>query len=304
MGNSYLAVGYECNHKCLCCPLTTYDRLHSRMELDDIKKRVDLIPVSEENHIVLSGGEPMLHPNFLDILDYLTEKSFTITVLSNASMCKDAAFAERLNGYDHLEIITAIHSSTPMIHDEMTGIRGSLLETLEGLDHLVQNRVGVTIKHIFNARTLPLLIDTFDYLEKHFPPQVGFQFCTMDYSGRAGKNKDILFASREEVKNGLQSVLDLLEARRSKPRRITVIETPYCYADPYYWRYFEGVRGRLSTYIAPNTEAVEAVYEVNSQCHSDYQPCQSCAVKKYCPGIWQSAYEIDNAMVEPIVSYD
>ena len=304
MGNSYLAVGYDCNHACLCCPLTTYDRLHKKMELDDIKKRIDLIPASEENHIVLSGGEPMIHPHFLNILDYLTEKNFTITVLSNASMCKDAAFAERLREYKRLEIITAIHSSTPMIHDEMTGTPGSLLQTLEGLDHLVQNKVGITIKHIFSAKTLPLLTDTFDYLEKHFPPQVGFQFCTMDYSGRAGKNKDILYASRKDVMTGLQSVLDLLETRRSKPRRITVIETPYCYADPYYWRYFEGASGRLSTYIAPNTDSVEAIYEVDSQCHSNHQPCQICAVKKYCPGIWTSAYEIDNTAVKPIESYE
>ena len=304
MGNSYLAVGYDCNHKCLCCPLTTYDRLHRRMEFEDIKRRIDLIPVAEENHIVLSGGEPMMHPHLFKILDYLTDKNFTITVLSNASKCKDASFAKRLSGYTHLRIVTAIHSSTPMIHDEMTGIPGSLLETLEGLDYLVQNKVSITIKHIFNARTLPSLVDTFDYLEKHFPPQVGFQFCTMDYSGRAGKNKDLLFASREDVKNGLQSVLDLLETRRSRPRRITVIETPYCFADPYYWRYFEGASDRLSTYIAPNTDDVEAVYEVESQCHSNYRLCQSCPVKNCCSGIWQSAYEIDNTIMKPIEAYE
>ena len=304
MGNSYIAVGYECNHKCIGCPLTTYDRLHKRIGIADIKKRINLIQSSDENHVILSGGEPMLHPDFFSILDYLVEKRFSITVLSNSSMCKDSRIAEKLSRYSKLEVITVIHSSIPMIHDEMTGTSGSLLETLEGLDHLVENGVSVTIKHILNARTIPTLVDTFDYLEKHFPPKVGFQFCTMDYSGRASKNKEQLFASREEITIGLESVLDLLESRRSRSRRISIIETPYCFADPYYWRYFEGATGRLSTYIAPNTDEVEVLYEVDSQCHPNYKPCQRCDVQNFCPGVWESSYNIDNAIVKPIKSFE
>ena len=89
MGTSYLAVGYDCNHKCICCPLTTYDRLHKRFGIEEIKRRIDMIPLSDENHVVVSGGEPMLHPDFLDILSYLNEKNFSVTILSNSSMCKN-----------------------------------------------------------------------------------------------------------------------------------------------------------------------------------------------------------------------
>ena len=303
MGTSYLAVGYDCNHKGICCPLTTYDRLHKRFGIEEIKRRIDMIPLSDENHVVVSGGEPMLHPDFLDILSYLNEKNFSVTILSNSSMCKNKEFVEKLGRYKNISVITAIHSSNPKIHDEMTGVPGSLLETLEGLDNLAAQKVPVTIKHILNAVTLPSLTDTFDYLEKHFPPQVGFQFCAMDYSGRAGKNRDKLFASREAIEEGLKGVLDLLESRMSKQRKISVIETPYCFADPYYWKYFQGAVSQLSSYIAPNTDEAEVIYEFNSQCHSEYQPCRKCALKPYCPGVWKSAYELDHNLVNPINSY-
>lgn len=270
MSNSYLAIGYDCNHNCICCPLTTYDRLHKRIELEDIKQRIDLIPMSKNNHIVLSGGEPMIHPDFFDILNYLTDKHFSITILSNSSKCRDSEFAKRLAGYKHLDVITAIHSCTPKLHDEMTGTAGSLLETLEGLDHLVENGVPITIKYIFNAKTLPTLMNTFEYLEKHFPPQVGFQFCTMDYSGRAGKNKDVLFVSRDAITDSLENVLDFLESKMSKVRKISVIETPYCFGDPYYWKYFEGSGGKISTYIAPNTDEAKITYEIESDCNTRY----------------------------------
>ena len=304
MRSSYLAVGYDCNHKCLCCPLTTYDRLHKKIELTDIIKRINRIPMSEENHIILSGGEPMLHPDFFEILNYLSKNNFYITILSNSSKCKDPAFTKLLAGYHQLDVVTAIHSSNTKIHDEMTGISGSLLETLEGIDNLVEEGVSVTIKHIFNKKTLPTIIETFDYLEKHFPPQVGFQFCTMDYSGRAGKNRNVLFASREDISSGLENVIDLLESRMSRKRKISVIETPYCFADPYYWKYFEGSIGLLSTYIAPNTDDEEMTFEVESECNTNHQQCQICAVKSFCSGVWDSAYKIDNELLKSIETYD
>lgn len=304
MSCSYLAVGYDCNHKCICCPLTTYDRLHKKIELADIMGRIDRIPKSEDNYIVLSGGEPMLHPDFFEILNYLSQKNFYITILSNSSKCKDIGFAKKLAEYPQIDVVTAIHSSSTKIHDEMTGISGSLLETLEGLDNLVEEGVAVTIKHIFNKRTLPTIIETFDYLEKHFPPQVSFQFCTMDYSGRAKKNRSVLFASREEISSGLENVIDLLETRMSRKRRISVIETPYCFADPYYWKYFEGTIGLLSTYIAPNTDEKEVTFEVDSLCNTNYQQCQACVLKSFCSGVWESAYDIDNELLTPVDTYD
>ena len=132
---------------------------------------------------------------------------------------------------------------------------------------------------------------------------MGFQFCTMDYSGRAEKNKDVLFASRDSILTGLENVIDFLESRMSKRRKISVIETPYCFADPYYWKYFEGSIGLLATYIAPNTDEKEVTYEVGSECNTSFQACQQCDLKKYCAGIWKSAYEIDNGLLKPINSY-
>jgi MoaA/NifB/PqqE/SkfB family radical SAM enzyme len=294
MGSSYLAIGYECNHKCMCCPLTTYDRLHKRLSLSQIKERVALIQRQDVNsHIVISGGEPMLHPDFLEIVAFLAQEGFSITVLSNATRCKDHDFVCRLKQVipqGKFDIVTAIHSTTPQIHDRLTGTPGSLLESLAGLDHLVEEGIPVTIKHIFNRISLGTFLETFRYLEEHYPWQVGFQFCTMDYSGRAGKNAEELFVTMEEIRQPLEFLLDELEGKMAKKRRISLIESPFCMTDPYYWKYFNNASSNLDTYIAPNTDAHLVAYEVGSQCGPYYPPCTHCAVKKWCSGTWKSAY--------------
>ncbi len=305
MGTSYLAIWYECNHQCLCCPLTTYDRLHKRLSFDEIKDRVALIKRQDTvPHIVLSGGEPMLHPDFLKILEFVVGEGFHITVLSNAARCKNLDFVRRMkqiipeNGFD---IVTAIHSSTPAIHDKLTGVSGSLLETLAGLDHLVEEEIPVTIKHIFNRLSHPTLVETFQYLEEHYPPQVGFQFCTMDYSGRAGKNIKELFVTMEDIREPVEKMLDYLEMRMVKKRNISFIETPFCLTDPYYWKYFNNASNGLDTYIAPNTDERQVDYEVSSECGPFYEPCEKCAVKQWCAGTWRTAYNYrPTGLLKPI----
>ncbi len=295
MGTSYLAVGYECNHQCICCPLTTYDRLHKRLTFEEIKERVALIKSQYMvKHIVLSGGEPMLHPDFLKILEFLAKEGFRITVLSNASCCKEREFVRKIKKgipVGRVDIVTAIHSSTPVIHDKLTGISGSLLETLEGLDHLVEEEISVTIKHIFNRISLSTIIETFQYLEEHYPPRVGFQFCTMDYSGRARKNVQELFVAMEDIRKPVEKMLDYLESRMVKKRKLSFIETPFCLVDPYYWKYFNNASHGLDTYIAPNTDERQVDYEVRSECGPFYEPCEKCVVKKWCAGIWKTAYQ-------------
>ena len=306
MGTSYLAVGYECNHNCIACPLTTYDRLHKKLTFEDIKKRVYSIKKdSSINHIVLSGGEPMLHPEFFKILEFLITEQFDITVLSNATQCKDEAFVTKLKQItkgSKFNIVVAIHSSKTEIHDKMTGTRGSLLETLEGLDNLAEAGITLVIKHIFNKITLPYIMETFRYLEQHYPPQVSFQFCSMDYSGRAEKNKEKLFVTLEDLKEPVEKVLDYLDARMSHKRNVTFIETPLCMLDPYYWKYFKTPDIYLDTYIAPNTDDKEIIHQVRSECGTFFKPCSDCDVKKWCSGIWKSAYEGDsnNTMLKPI----
>ena len=88
--NSYIALGYTCNHKCINCPLSTFDRLHGELDRDGIINNVKKLSKNKDNlHITISGGEPTLNPNFLDVLKILGESNSYITILSNSTTCKD-----------------------------------------------------------------------------------------------------------------------------------------------------------------------------------------------------------------------
>ena len=318
--NAYIALGYACNQSCLCCPLTTYDRLHKQLSLEHLNQRItDLLNKKNNNKIndVLSGGEPFLNPNIFDVLLTILNHGFNITVLTNSTQIIEPNIQAELkkiielnkNFKKQLKIVSAIHSSNNEIHDYLTGCNGSLWKTLEGLDYMVSLGISVTVKIILNNVNKDSLLDTIKYLDEHFPVDVKLQFCGMDYSGRAGKNIDKLLISFQELQPYVETSLDYLEAvnakrasKHCKLREISFLELPLCLCDPYYWKYFSLPPNERQLYIAPNETNPDCsqLSVAQLQCGTFYKECQSCDVINLCYGAWKTTYQHTNNLLRPI----
>ena len=318
--DTYIALGYACNHSCSCCPLTTFDRLHSQLSVEELQAKVALLlegtSNSNEQNVVLSGGEPFLHPAFYDLLKKLLGAGINVTVLTNATQIATPGAQAKISDIllfpqekrPRLRIVAAVHSSDNVIHDRITGCEGSLWDTIKGLDFAVKNDLDVTVKVILSKANAETLIDTIAYLDEHFPTNVTIQFCGMDYSGRAAKNLDKLLISFTEIQEKLEATLDYLveknntRLQKNKPvRKVSIIELPLCACDPYYWRFFSMPPQEQKQYIAPNDAArqMPTLSTANAQCGCFYEECQNCKAKRYCSGTWRTTYRFVNNCLRP-----
>ena len=302
MINSYIALGYDCNHKCINCPLTTFDRLHGELDKDIIVKNINKLSKNKEKlHITISGGEPTLNSNFLDVLTILGKNNSYITILSNASTCKDEKMVLDIISslgptYDlsKLNYVTAIHSYNKDTHDTLTRTPGSFEDTIIGLDNLCKNNVNVIIKIIMNKVTSKDISKTIDYICNHFKEKVSLELCVADYSGRCGKHLEELYINFEDLKPILEDALDNFENKKYK-NKLKIIETPLCLVDPYYWKYYQIKNNTELAYIAPNNEKDDNFSDsIESSCHTNFLECNGCDFRKYCSGVWQSTYNIEN----------
>ena len=310
MINSYIALGYTCNHKCINCPLSTFDRLHGELDRDGIINNVKKLSKNKDNlHITISGGEPTLNPNFLDVLKILGESNSYITILSNSTTCKDENMVFDIidslgSSYDlsRLNFVSAIHSYDKDVHDSLTGVVGSFDETIKGLENLIKNNIHVIVKIILNKVSSMDLSKTIDFICSHFGSVVSLELCATDYAGRCGKNISELYICFKDLQLILENAIDNFEKKKYRTK-LEIIETPLCLVDPYYWKYFQmGDKGSL-TYIAPNNEKENNISESTSNCHTNYLECNNCDLKKYCSGIWESTYNIEknkNKIIRPI----
>lgn len=297
MKSVYIAFGYTCNHKCLTCPLTTFDRIHRDFTYEDIMHSIGNSGLKPHDHVTISGGEPTLNPSFFPILEYLNQLKVHITILSNATQFADNSMVERLKtviDVSRCNVVTAIHSADCEIHDRLTGSEGSFNETLTGLNNLVTAGIPLCIKNIINGMNYEKLDEFADFIIDTFPPKVEVQFCVMDYSGRAAKNLELLAVDFRTIEAHLEKALDIFETKEcERMRKISIIESPLCMIDPYYWKYFERTCNTLGLYVAPNSETENnASYDVENLCNTSYSECTKCRAKEICPGVWNSSYQV------------
>lgn len=302
MINSYIALGYKCNHCCLNCPLTDNDRLEKELDSQVITKNIlELCKYGDKLNITISGGEPTLNKNFFDILKMLGESGAYINILSNAVSCKNIEYVDEMinalgNNYNlnKFRYVTAIHSYNKNIHDKLTNTLGSFDETIEALENLDKRNIHVAVKIIMNKITAKDLKETIEFICNHFSNNIDIQLCATDYAGRCGENYQCLYINFEELGLILEEALDNFE-KINNGKRLHIIETPLCLVDPYYWKYFDTKRGEQKlTYIAPNDKSDDNKSEsVNYGCNTNYKECMNCVVRNYCSGIWVSTYNLE-----------
>ncbi len=93
------------------------------------------------DNIILSGGEPLLHPQFFRILDYFGERGFEMDVCSNG-MLLDETVTEKLK-MRLSEISISIDGFEETRHDAMRRVPGSFNRVRDAVRRLVQ--AGITV---------------------------------------------------------------------------------------------------------------------------------------------------------------
>jgi radical SAM protein with 4Fe4S-binding SPASM domain len=140
---------YRCNYRCVhcyvghlvaCSPSDTG-------ELSPAGVCRLLSQAAEEGclFIVLSGGEPLLRPDFADIYRAARRLGLIVTVFTNASLVSEAhldAFEE----YPPHLVEVSVYGSTAATYERVTGRPGSYRLGLRGIERLVERGVRVGMK--------------------------------------------------------------------------------------------------------------------------------------------------------------
>lgn len=136
---------YRCNLKCEFCynvDDAVATELTTPQILDTIRKLGELGVM----YCALTGGEPMVHPDFWTIARAVKKTRLGLRIYTNGCYI-DASAADLFAGEVRaLEVEISIHGSTPEVHDRLTGMRGSLDKAVEATRLLRERGVKVVLK--------------------------------------------------------------------------------------------------------------------------------------------------------------
>jgi len=97
--------------------------------------------------LLLTGGEPLLRPDFLDIYDDAKRKGFIITLFTNGTLLNEA-IADHLGEYRPFGIEISLYGATQETYERVTGVPGSFARCMRGIELLLDRGLELKLKSV------------------------------------------------------------------------------------------------------------------------------------------------------------
>jgi pyruvate-formate lyase-activating enzyme len=157
-----------CNNRCLFC-LDAGAQDGSVVDLEAVFETLAAGRRRGAARAVLSGGEPTLHPRFLEIVRHAQRLGYSwIQVVTNGRMFAYERFLAEAVAGGLCEITFSLPAHRPALFDALVGVPGAFGQTLAGLDHaLAHPQLVVSVDVVLNGRNIEHLADILEfYLER------------------------------------------------------------------------------------------------------------------------------------------
>lgn len=139
--NLQIDIASACTERCVHCYIPEYENVF--LPIAQIKKVVDWFADQGGLLLSISGGECMLHPKFIEILEYCASRDLAIKVFSNLTVCSEEIM--RALVATKARVQTSIYSMDSAVHDKITCVKGSYDKTMYWLNLLMANKVPCSI---------------------------------------------------------------------------------------------------------------------------------------------------------------
>jgi len=143
-----LELSFRCNLRCVHCYLGDA-RLgipgKEELSYGEICDLLDQIVDQGCLWLLLTGGEPLLRPDFLDIYTYAKQKGLLTTLFTNGTLITPQ-IADFLQQWRPFKIEISLYGRTKETYEKVVGVPGSYERCLRGIDLLLERGLRVTLK--------------------------------------------------------------------------------------------------------------------------------------------------------------
>ena len=119
-------IGKRCNYDCSYCPSVIHDNFSKHTDIEILKATVDkLCDLEKPIRLSLTGGEPCVHPHIEELIAYIKDKGFWLSITTNGTRKANWYISQQVDQwvfslhfeYEWLDILHTIKSvDENMIH--------------------------------------------------------------------------------------------------------------------------------------------------------------------------------------------
>ncbi len=139
----HLNISENCNLSCKYCYANNREKKGNGLSLDEYKTLIDSLEfISPHLMIALTGGEPLLNPDFYSIAEYAKRKGHYIYLLTNGSLIDESNCKIIKSVVDEVRI--SIDGYYPETHDALRGF-GTYKKAINAIELLGKEGVNIRI---------------------------------------------------------------------------------------------------------------------------------------------------------------
>jgi len=154
----------SCNLNCSYCFYRTSNKFHSPdfLSKKEIFALIDKMVKERINKLVLTGGEPTLHPNFIEISEYAMSKMPRVTICTNG-VISDSNLKNKIIKLNFSTYTVSIDSHIENIHDKFRGRMSAFKKTVAFIKKLKLNNRNVSIHITLHPENIDNIEETINF---------------------------------------------------------------------------------------------------------------------------------------------
>lgn len=212
----------RCNLKCVHCYSNSEARFYpGELDWEQMEQVADDLAGFKVPAVLLSGGEPMIHPRFFNLARLLRSKGLRVTVSTNGTLI-DRTAADMLKeiGVTYVGISLDGIGET---HDHFRGRAGTFDKVVDAFEHCVGAGQKVGLRLTLTKHNIRDLDQILNFIEDQGINRVCFYHLV--YSGRGADVEDV---THEESRIALDKIMDRTRqwVEQGTPREVLTVDQP------------------------------------------------------------------------------
>jgi len=282
-----LKIGFLCNNRCKFCVQGDKREICEFKEKEELEKNLEESYREGKREVVFTGGEPTLHPRFLDLVKYAKYLGFEeIQIQTNGRLLSYYDFCVKIVKAGATQFSPAIHGHNAEIHDFLTSSPGSFEQTTQGVKNLRKLNQYILTNTVITTRNYRFLPEIARLLMELDVDQ--FQFAFIHLGGRAYENRDWITPKKSKAMPYIKKGLDIgIKAGK----KVTTEAIPYCF--------MEGYENCIAENIIPEAKVYDIDFTLDdytnyrkTQGKAKCPDCVKCKYFKVCEGPWKEYPEL------------
>lgn len=211
-----------CNLRCIhCYSDSTASQFEGELNWDQCQAVMDDLADYQANALLLSGGEPLVHPRFFDILEYATKKGLKVTISTNGTRI-DPATAQRIKDLDVAYVGISL-DGIGEVHDKFRGKVGAFDRAVQGFKNCSAVGQKTGLRLTLTKNNAESIEEILDFIDKEDIQRVCFYHLVP-----TGRGVDVQTLTPERARTTMDALIARVEQwkKEGKSREVLTVTQP------------------------------------------------------------------------------